>query len=77
MSARASEVSAVLIRFARYLPRCPRAVYHLSRQDAGVAIRAYAGADFAGCLAARWSTGGGACVCGRRALKHWSITWKT
>eukprot|EP00969_Alexandrium_andersonii_P328242 14505179-Alexandrium_andersonii.AAC.1 len=36
-----------------------------------------ADADFAGCVAARCSTCGGAALWGMRAIKHWPATQKT
>eukprot|EP00969_Alexandrium_andersonii_P274868 12148695-Alexandrium_andersonii.AAC.1 len=68
MSAPARQDWAALLRLARYLLRRPRAARHFPWQDAGEAIRAYADTDFAGCLATRWSTSRGACVCGLRTL---------
>eukprot|EP00969_Alexandrium_andersonii_P132009 5837431-Alexandrium_andersonii.AAC.1 len=43
----------------------------------GPCMTVYADADFAGCVATRRFTRGGAAVRGARATKHWSSTQKT
>eukprot|EP00969_Alexandrium_andersonii_P305207 13491498-Alexandrium_andersonii.AAC.1 len=61
---------AALVRLTRYLIVRPRRVYHFPWRGDGAPLRAYVGADFAGCLRTRRSTCGGVCLRGLHAVKH-------
>ncbi len=69
---RASDLQA-LLRVARYLVGAPRVVYAYPWQRTSV-LRAFSDSDFAGCVASRLSTSGGAALLGTHLLKHWAST---
>ena len=71
---RAADLQA-LGRVARYLVGAARVVYEYPWQH-GPALVAYTDSDFAGCVASRLSTSGGAALLGRHLLKHWASTQK-
>jgi hypothetical protein len=71
---RAADLRA-LGRVARYLVGAPRVVYEYPWQHRP-ALAAYTDSDFAGCVASRLSTSGGAAVLGKHLLKHWASTQK-
>jgi hypothetical protein len=62
-------------RVARYLVGAPRVVYEYPWQSRPVLV-AYTDSDFAGCVASRLSTSGGAVLLGKHLLKHWASTQK-
>ena len=62
-------------RVARYLVGAARVVYEYPWQQRPV-LKAYTDSDFAGCVASRLSTSGGAVLLGRHLLKHWASTQK-
>jgi hypothetical protein len=64
-----------LSRVARYLAGASRVVYEYPWQQRPV-LRAYTDSDFAGCVATRRSTSGGAVLLGDHLLKHWASTQK-
>jgi hypothetical protein len=64
-----------LLRVARYLSGASRVVYEYPWQCRPV-LRAYTDSDFAGCVATRRSTSGGAVLLGGHLLKHWASTQK-
>ncbi len=66
---RAADLRA-LARVARYLVGASRVVYEYRWQQRPP-LRAYADPDFAGCVATRRSTSGGAVLFGTHLLKHW------
>jgi hypothetical protein len=69
---RAGDLQA-LSRVARYLAGASRVVYEYPWQQRPV-LRAYTDSDFAGCVATRRSTSGGAVLLGGHLLKHWAST---
>jgi hypothetical protein len=71
---RAADLRA-LARVARYLVGAARVVYEYPWQSRPV-LRAYTDSDFAGCVATRRSTSGGAALLGAHLLKHWASTQK-
>jgi hypothetical protein len=71
---RAADLQA-LARVARYLVGAPRVVYEYPWQRRPV-LRAFTDSDFAGCVATRRSTSGGAALLGAHLLKHWASTQK-
>jgi len=71
---RAGDLHA-LSRVARYLAGAGRVVYEYPWQRCPV-LRAYTDSDFAGCVATRRSTSGGAVLLGGHLLKHWASTQK-
>jgi hypothetical protein len=71
---RAGDLQA-LSRVARYLAGASRVVYEYPWQQRPV-LRAYTDSDFAGCVATRRSTSGGAVLLGDHLLKHWASTQK-
>jgi hypothetical protein len=71
---RAGDLQA-LLRVARYLSGASRVVYEYPWQCRPV-LRAYTDSDFAGCVATRRSTSGGAVLLGGHLLKHWASTQK-
>ncbi len=71
---RAADLRA-LGRVARYLVGAPRVVYEYPWQPRP-ALVAYTDSDFAGCVASRLSTSGGAALLGKHLLKHWASTQK-
>jgi hypothetical protein len=71
---RAADLRA-LSRVARYLVGAARVVYEYPWQCRPV-LRAYTDSDFAGCVATRRSTSGGAVMLGTHLLKHWASTQK-
>jgi hypothetical protein len=71
---RAADLRA-LSRVARYLVGAARVVYEYPWQTRPV-LRAYTDSDFAGCVATRRSTSGGAALLGTHLLKHWASTQK-
>jgi hypothetical protein len=71
---RAADLQA-LGRVARYLVGAARVVYEYPWQQRPV-LKAYTDSDFAGCVASRLSTSGGAVLLGRHLLKHWASTQK-
>jgi hypothetical protein len=71
---RAADLQA-LLRVARYLVGAPRVVYEYPWQRT-TALRAFSDSDFAGCVASRLSTSGGAALLGTHLLKHWASTQK-
>jgi hypothetical protein len=75
MSAPKAADLQALGRVARYLVGAPRVVYEYPWQH-GPALRAYTDSDFAGCVASRLSTSGGAALLGAHLLKHWASTQK-
>jgi hypothetical protein len=64
-----------LSRVARYLAGSGRVVYEYPWQSRPV-LRAFTDSDFAGCIATRLSTSGGAVLLGTHLLKHWASTQK-
>jgi hypothetical protein len=64
-----------LSRVARYLMDAGRVVYEFPWQRRPT-LRAYTDSDFAGCVATRRSTSGGAVLLGSHLLKHWASTQK-
>ncbi len=64
-----------LARVARYLVGAGRVVYEYPWQSRPV-LRVYTDSDFAGCVATRLSTSGGAVMLGTHLLKHWASTQK-
>ncbi len=64
-----------LARVARYLAGASRVVYEYPWQSRPV-LRVYTDSDFAGCIATRLSTSGGAVMLGSHLLKHWASTQK-
>jgi hypothetical protein len=64
-----------LSRVARYLVGACRVVYEYPWQRRPV-LKAYTDSDFAGCVATRRSTSGGAVLLGSHLLKHWASTQK-
>ncbi len=64
-----------LARVARYLAGAGRVVYEYPWQTCPV-LRVYTDSDFAGCIATRLSTSGGAVMLGTHLLKHWASTQK-
>ncbi len=71
---RATDLRA-LARVARYLAGAGRVVYEYPWQSRPV-LRVYTDSDFAGCIATRLSTSGGAVMLGTHLLKHWASTQK-
>jgi hypothetical protein len=71
---RATDLRA-LSRVARYLAGAGRVVYEYPWQSRPV-LRVYTDSDFAGCIATRLSTSGGAVMLGTHLLKHWASTQK-
>jgi hypothetical protein len=71
---RAADLQA-LGRVARYLLGAARVVYEYPWQQRPV-LKAYTDSDFAGCVASRLSTSGGAVLLGKHLLKHWASTQK-
>jgi hypothetical protein len=71
---RAGDLQA-LSRVARYLAGAGRVVYEYPWQLRPV-LRVYTDSDFAGCVATRRSTSGGAVMLGTHLLKHWASTQK-
>ena len=68
---RASQLA--LQRFTRYLKDSPRLVYSYPWQE-DCDLDVFGDTDFAGCLATRRSTSGGAALRGAHLIKHWSCT---
>ncbi len=64
-----------LSRVARYLVGAARVVYGYPWQKRPV-LRAYTDPDFAGCIATRRSTSGGAALLGDHLLQHWASMQK-
>ena len=64
-----------LLRVARYLAGAGRVVYEYPWQVKPV-LSVYTDSDFAGCVASRLSTSGGAVLLGSHLLKHWTSTQK-
>ncbi len=64
-----------MLRVARYLLGAHRVVYEFPWQHRPV-LSAYTDSDFAGCVATRRSTSGGAVLLGTHLLKHWASTQK-
>jgi hypothetical protein len=75
MSAPTAADLRALGRVARYVVGSPRVVYQYPWQQAPV-LRAFSDSDFAGCVASRFSTSGGAALLGAHLLKHWASTQK-
>ncbi len=75
MSAPTAADLQALGRVARYVVGAPRVVYEYPWQHAPV-LRAFSDSDFAGCVASRLSTSGGAALLGAHLLKHWASTQK-
>jgi hypothetical protein len=75
MSAPKAEDLRALLRVARYLAGASRVVYEFPWQIKPV-LRVYTDSDFAGCVATRRSTSGGAVLLGTHLLKHWASTQK-
>ncbi len=75
MSAPKAEDLRALLRVARYLAGAGRIVYEYPWQSMPV-LRVYTDSDFAGCVATRRSTSGGAVLLGGHLLKHWASTQK-
>jgi hypothetical protein len=75
MSAPRAADLVALLRVARYLVGAPRVVYEYPWQCSTV-LRAFSDSDFAGCVATRLSTSGGAALHGAHLLKHWASTQK-
>jgi hypothetical protein len=75
MSAPRAEDLTALSRVARYLAGAGRVVYEFPWQHRPV-LSAYTDSDFAGCIATRRSTSGGAVLLGTHLLKHWASTQK-
>ena len=71
---RAADLRA-LSRVARYLAGAGRVVYEYPWQHQSV-LSVYTDSDFAGCVASRLSTSGGAVLLGGHLLKHWASTQK-
>ncbi len=71
---KAADVRA-LARVARYLAGAGRVVYEYPWQSRPV-LRVFTDSDFAGCIATRLSTSGGAVMLGTHLLKHWASTQK-
>jgi hypothetical protein len=71
---RAADLRA-LSRVARYLAGAGRVVYEYPWQWRPV-LSVYTDSDFAGCVASRLSTSGGAVLLGTHLLKHWASTQK-
>ena len=71
---RAADLRA-LARVARYLAGAGRVVYEYPWQHQPT-LSAYTDSDFAGCIATRRSTSGGAVLLGTHLLKHWASTQK-
>jgi hypothetical protein len=71
---RAADLRA-LSRVARYLAGASRVVYEYPWQVKPV-LSVYTDSDFAGCIATRRSTSGGAVMLGTHLLKHWASTQK-
>ncbi len=75
MSAPKAADLRALARVARYLAGAGRVVYEYPWQSRPV-LRVYTDSDFAGCVATRLSTSGGAVMLGGHLLKHWASTQK-
>jgi hypothetical protein len=75
MSAPKAADLRALGRVARYLAGAGRVVYEYPWQSRPV-LRVYTDSDFAGCVATRLSTSGGAVMLGTHLLKHWASTQK-
>ncbi len=75
MSAPKSADLRALARVARYLAGAGRVIYEYPWQSCPV-LRVYTDLDFAGCIATRLSTSGGAVMLGSHLLKHWASTQK-
>jgi hypothetical protein len=75
MSAPKAADLRALARVARYLAGAGRVVYEFPWQQRPV-LRVYTDSDFAGCVATRFSTSGGAVMLGNHLLKHWASTQK-
>ena len=75
MSAPKAADLKALGRVARYLAGAGRVVYKYPWQSRP-ALRVYTDSDFAGCIATRLSTSGGAVMLGTHLLKHWASTQK-
>ncbi len=75
MSAPKSADLRALARVARYLAGAGRVIYEYPWQSRPV-LRVFTDSDFAGCIATRLSTSGGAVMLGDHLLKHWASTQK-
>jgi hypothetical protein len=75
MSAPKAADLRALARVARYLAGAGRVIYEYPWQSCPV-LRVYTDSDFAGCIATRLSTSGGAVMLGSHLLKHWASTQK-
>jgi hypothetical protein len=75
MSAPRAEDLKALLRVARYLAGAGRVIYEYPWQSQPV-LRVYTDSDYAGCVATRRSTSGGAVLLGGHLLKHWASTQK-
>jgi hypothetical protein len=75
MSAPKAADLRALVRVARYLAGAGRVVYEYPWQSRPV-LRVFTDSDFAGCVASRLSTSGGAVMLGTHLLKHWASTQK-
>ncbi len=75
MSAPKAADLRALARVARYLAGAGRVVYEYPWQSRPV-LRVFTDSDFAGCIATRLSTSGGAVMLGSHLLKHWASTQK-
>jgi hypothetical protein len=75
MSAPKAADLRALGRVARYLVGAGRVVYEYPWQSRPV-LQVYTDSDFAGCVATRLSTSGGAVMLGTHLLKHWASTQK-
>ncbi len=75
MSAPKSADLRALARVARYLAGAGRVIYEYPWQSRPV-LRIFTDSDFAGCIATRLSTSGGAVMLGSHLLKHWASTQK-
>ncbi len=75
MSAPRVEDLTALLRVARYLVGASRLVYEFPWQHRPV-LKAYTDSDFAGCVATRRSTSGGALLLGTHLPKHRASTQK-
>ncbi len=75
MSAPKAADLRALGRVARYLAGAGRVVYEYPWQSRPV-LRVFSDSDFAGCVATRLSTSGGAVLLGTHLLKHWASTQK-
>ncbi len=64
-----------LERVTRYLAGAGRVVYEYPWQQRPV-LSVFTDSDFAGCVATRRSTSGGAVLLGGHLLKHWASTQK-